>query len=561
MTTDTTHLTTTGPFVAPTAGSWELDLAHFSPDASRIVRDAMEVAMSEGMEEGFELAGAPVKTMHARFINGRFYRRLVPLVGASKDLPPPPDIVLKIATRLHPGFRARTKRAAVALESRFWLDELRQWEEEWKPAMVAKSRALAAHDLSTVGDGALASIVEESYAHVLAGLRLHFRLHTSDLGPIGLLLVRARDWNLSQIDVMQSLSGYSLATSAPALALARIRELAPGPLTSLDDVRAAGPEAAAALDDFLLEYGGRLTGGYDIGSLTLAEMPDTVLAGIRAADDATVDEDAQRRGDAMAAKLREQVPANDRVEFDRLLADARSLYGLRDENGPITYQWPAGLLRKIVLEVGRRLAADGRVDHADHVFDLSAAEMAQLLRGGSSLTAASIAQRFETRQSWADLDAPRLLGPEPVIPSLDVLPGPLAELMDIILTVLELIESPLDRQTTADMKGVGIGSGSFTGRARVVGDALDALAEFEPGDVLVTPYTVPTVNSVLAMAGAVVTEEGGLLSHAAVIAREFGIPAVIGIDNAAQTIADGATIEVDAAAGTVVVVDAELAAT
>ena len=72
----------------------------------------------------------------------------------------------------------------------------------------------------------------------------------------------------------------------------------------------------------------------------------------------------------------------------------------------------------------------------------------------------------------------------------------------------------------------------------------------EPGDVLITPYTAPTYNAVLAVAGAVVTQEGGLLCHAAVIARELGLPAVIGATDA-MGIPDGAEVEVDPTAGRV----------
>ncbi len=550
MTTDTAHLTATTEFEAPTAGSWELDLSHFSPDATRIIRDAIEAGMPVGMEEGFALVGAPVKTIDAHFINGRFYRRLVPLVGANKNLPAPPDIVLKVATRVHPLFRAKTKAAAATLEDRIWLEELERWESEWKPSMIATSRRLAAIALNALDNEALADHLTETYAHVVRGLQLHFRLHVSDLGPIGLLLVRGRDWGLDSTELMQSLSGYSLATSAPAVALAEIRALAPGDLSSLDDVRAAGPAASAALDEFLAVFGDRLTGGYDISGKTLAEMPETIVASIRSAEGRSGDDGARLLGDETGAKLREQVPAEHRAEFDWILDDARALYGLRDENGPITYQWPAGILRKIVLEVGTRLASAGQLHDPTHIADLSVAEMANELRATSKLGPEVVAKRFEARQSWAELDPPRLLGPEPVIPSLSALPDPLAQLMDCVLTVLELIESPLDR-AGSDLDGIGIGDESYVGRARVVSDAIDALATFEPGDVLVTPYTVPTINSVLAMAGAVVTEEGGLLSHAAVIAREFGIPGVIGIDNASSVIEDGASIEVNAAAGTV----------
>jgi pyruvate,water dikinase len=76
----------------------------------------------------------------------------------------------------------------------------------------------------------------------------------------------------------------------------------------------------------------------------------------------------------------------------------------------------------------------------------------------------------------------------------------------------------------------------------------------EPGDVLVVPFTTPAYNTVLSLAGAVVCESGGPMSHAAVMARELGIPAVVGAAGAMAEITAGATVEVDPAAGKVRVV-------
>src|SRR5215213_6610261 len=98
---------------------------------------------------------------------------------------------------------------------------------------------------------------------------------------------------------------------------------------------------------------------------------------------------------------------------------------------------------------------------------------------------------------------------------------------------------------------MGIGDTPYIGTARVVHDAVEALATMEPGDVVVAAYTAPTYNAVLSMAGAIVTEQGGLLCHAAVIARELGLPAVIGASGAMSVIPDGATVEVDPVAGRV----------
>lgn len=538
------------PFDAPGPGSWELDSSHYGPESSRLARDLIEMSVSKGLATGFELMGSPVAEMEARFVNGRFYRRLVPLVGPDRNLPPPPKPVLWLATRLHPEFRRRARTAAAALEERVWMEELERWESDWKPNLVERSRRFEQVDLEALDDAGLANHLRALMDHLEFGTALHFQLHVSDLGPIGLMLVRGREWGLDPVELMQTLSGYSHATSAPAAALAEIRRQLPdGRLESLAAIEVAPEAARRAFERFMTEYGGRLTSGYDIRDLTLAELPETVLAGINSADiEGRALTDAKALGDDTAARLREQVPAADRSEFDQIVADARALYGLRDENGPITYQWPAGLVRRAVLETGRRLLEAGQVVDREHVFDMTVDEMITALAGRPTTTAAELAERCRTRNEWAEMEAPRLLGPEPILPPVDVLPGALARMMDVTLTVIDMIESTSERE---ELVGVGIGEDTYVGRARVVDDAIDALADFEPGDVLVAPFTVPTINSVLAMAGAVVVEEGGLLCHAAVIAREFGIPGVVGAAGATRTILDGAEIEVDASQGTI----------
>ena len=101
------------------------------------------------------------------------------------------------------------------------------------------------------------------------------------------------------------------------------------------------------------------------------------------------------------------------------------------------------------------------------------------------------------------------------------------------------------------LQGTPLGSGTVTGRACVARDPAAALAAFEPGDIVITAGTCPAWNSVLALSGGVVTEEGGPLSHAAVIARELGLPAVIGCAGAVAAIAHGALVELDLDRGVV----------
>jgi pyruvate,water dikinase len=99
--------------------------------------------------------------------------------------------------------------------------------------------------------------------------------------------------------------------------------------------------------------------------------------------------------------------------------------------------------------------------------------------------------------------------------------------------------------------GIGVGTEPYTGRACVAASPEEALAKLEPGDVLVAIMTTPAYEAVLPIAGAVVTEHGGLISHTALMARELGLPAVVGVAGATTAIPDGAKVEVDPATGQV----------
>jgi pyruvate,water dikinase len=101
------------------------------------------------------------------------------------------------------------------------------------------------------------------------------------------------------------------------------------------------------------------------------------------------------------------------------------------------------------------------------------------------------------------------------------------------------------------LEGAGVGTEPYRGLARVANTPEDALKAMKPGDVLVVRFTTPAYNTVLMVAGAVITTEGALLSHAAVMARELGIPAIIGAAGALDEIPDGAEVEVDPRAGIV----------
>jgi rifampicin phosphotransferase len=246
------------------------------------------------------------------------------------------------------------------------------------------------------------------------------------------------------------------------------------------------------------------------------------------------------------------VPPDHQCEFTELLTEARDAYGTREDNVGVTLSWPLGLLRRALLEAGQRLQRAGGIDDARHVFELTAQETADLLRGASTLSASDVAARAELRKQVDGVEPPPYLGPPPTAPpNFDIFPAAMAKLAKATMAMASRLGAARDQ---APMTGTGIGTSPHRGRACVAADPGEALTRLEPGDVLITSITTPACNALLPLVGAIVTEQGGMLSHPAIVARELGIVAVVGAPGVLD-IPDGSWVEVDPHAGTVKVVD------
>ena len=114
--------------------------------------------------------------------------------------------------------------------------------------------------------------------------------------------------------------------------------------------------------------------------------------------------------------------------------------------------------------------------------------------------------------------------------------------------------APPPAQAHGTLRGVAASGGRVTGKARVIFDPKDA-AQLEKGEILVTPSTNPAWSPLFLQAAALVTEIGGTLSHGAILAREYGIPAVLNVRQATQQIRSGQTVLVDGYAGTITLLD------
>ena len=528
-------------FVVPGPGQWQLDRSHFTGGVTPISQWLMTDGMQHGFRNVFAELGVPADTIETRFVNGFNYTRLRPLIGADKPpRKPPPTPLLWLAARLHPEFRKRAKAAATTLATSPSIGVVDRWHSEIRPSLHATNLRFQEVDPSALTDPELQGHVGELLDHAHENFVLHFWLHGHDLGPIARYLYECHGWGIDPATAIDALAGASPSTVRPRERLHRIRllvEESATPVRSLDDVRAVSDEAAELLDEHLREHGNVLATGYDLTASTLGELPEMILQSILTASPAPTYD-----AEATAADLRSQVPPDHRDTFDQVLADARNVMDMRDDQGPMTIEWPAGLLRRALLEAGSRLGV------GDHVFELSPEE-ARGLFDESVPTADELRSRAATRHADERLDPPLVLGePEPQ-PPLETLPSALATTVAMVQFAMKYTGLAGDR-TDPPLSGTGVGTVSYTGRAVVADSADDAMERLAPGDVLVVRATSPAFNLVLSIAGGVVTVDGGAMSHAAVLARELGIPAVIGASGA-LSIPDGSTVEVDPVAGVV----------
>jgi pyruvate,water dikinase len=185
--------------------------------------------------------------------------------------------------------------------------------------------------------------------------------------------------------------------------------------------------------------------------------------------------------------------------------------------------------------------------HASHE------EMLALLRGESGVTVAELQQREDWYNNKTTDDVPAFLGPPPEPPPpLEALPEDARPGAAAIGAAFGNLSAPPIAAAGPEpvVRGLAVSAGSYEGTARLIQSPAD-FERLQQGDVLITKNTSATFNVVLPMLGAIVTDRGGQLSHAAIIAREYGIPALVGTGNATRVIADGARVRVDGVSGTV----------
>ncbi len=554
--TMTTHTT----WEAPGPGLWQRDVTHF-PDA--VTRFMTEFFNLISMREGFRNYGLVLDHFDMRLVGGRLYSRARPVGALEKASSPPPKIIFKLLFLLHPEMRYCKKRAVEVFATRLWREDRARWCNELAPKLRQRNLELQQIDLATLDDTALRVHVEATRKACLEGWRIHFLLFPAGTIPVGDWLRHTCAWTgVTPAEAMMVLKGKAQGGVAPLTLLDQLADAVSSVEASIEilhdsrsdahsrveRLRASDHGVARALDTYLNEYGFRLVTGYDFCDLTLRELPHILLRSIAAQRDGhAIAQDTT--AEAAAARLRNRVPADAHAEYDSLLEEACAAYGLQDENVGITILWPGGLMRRALLAAGERLVSRGVVKRPEHLLDATSAEVAALLGGpGTAPSGDELARRAEERRLLNLEELPVELGEPEAPPPVELLPPACARAMLGLMFDADAAGRP--QATKETLGGHGVSGGRYTGRARIVRSAAD-FEKIESGDVLITRTTSSGYNVLLPLLGAVVTDRGGALCHTAIVAREFGFPAVVGTGDATSRIPDGARIVVDGDRGVV----------
>jgi rifampicin phosphotransferase len=531
---------------------------------SRSMAALFPEAATEGFRAGMERYGMLLEYLEFKVVNGFVY--VCPRgVGAPKGAKgPPPKFIFKVLTKLHPEVRRRIRTIAEVFATKRWRADVARWDSEWKPAITRENKELQAVDTHALSDDALIAHVRRAIDALSRAATRHHSLNATAMLPLGDFLSHVREWTgATPAEVLPLFRGASRVSQGAADeldALARAINNTPDAATLL-----SGGDAAAIVDalstrsdavgnamrQYMDVVGVRIATGYDVADLTFAEMPALIVESIRAV---VTGRAAQSVNDVAAreAALRERVPAQHRQMFDELLAEARFTYRMRDERTYLNDMWSGGIARRAILAAGERLVVKGRLHQADHAVELTPDELVTMLADGNGPSADEAAAHVAYRTTHTIHDAPPFLGGTPAgPPPADWLPPIAARAQRAIDIVMgEMFAARPKQLAAAKVSGFAASPGQVTGTARLVLDPRD-MDRVRKGDLLITRATSPAYNALLPLIGGVVTDRGGTLSHAAVVAREYGIPAVVGTGNATELIKDGARVRIDGATGTV----------
>lgn len=516
--------------------SWEWDDMHFHTALTPLAGDYVRFAITAGFAYRFARTGLALRG-RCRIINNYAY------------------LSFEYLTPDKPALYAQAKAARQA-QSRAVLE---YWEKKVLPALLATYGWLQTAAVERMALPELGEMWDELWQRQLPYLwGLHFMTNAGSYQALNDLadFYEANTDGASPGDAMRLVAGlpndlqrvqqdlYALAEQTRALPDVA-KAISDDPDLALDRIASlpGGGAFLGALERFVAAHGHLGQPFDDLAFPSWQEDINLLLRELRKRLTHPQESPEHRRAaqaaeaDVLAAAMRSRLAGDPAraAEFERLLVHARTVGPLTESHNYWLDRMLQAHTHRFVRRVGRRLGDAGVIDEYRDAFFLHAAEVSACLRLPVDLRAL-VDDRKAVLQRWGRVRPPKRLGAAPE-------PSPVQGRFD----------APQQAQTDGTrLKGLAASPGVRRGPVRVVRSP-DDFGRVQPGDILVCPSSNPSWVPLYGIIAALVTDTGGALSHAAVVAREFGVPAVVGTGEATQRLRDGQQVEVNGATGVVTI--------
>jgi phosphohistidine swiveling domain-containing protein len=297
---------------------------------------------------------------------------------------------------------------------------------------------------------------------------------------------------------------------------------------------------------YLDEFGWR-SDAFELADPTWREHPviplNTLSGYIRLNDDADPDrrfQQAVQRRKALLAQAQQRLAGepDNLARFNELYEMARHYLPITEDHNYYIDQVGDSLMRRPILEIGRRLVQRGALANENDVFLLYLADIQQAFAGTHQQPL--VAQRRADMDAWSKVVPPATIGEPP--PETDD---------PFVQAIIKMYGMPPEPSEDPNIiTGIGASPGTVQGRAKVVRDLSEA-SKIAPGDIMVCEMTMPAWTPLFSTVSALVADTGGVLSHCAIVSREYRLPCVVGTVVGTSVIQDGMRLTVDGSKGIV----------
>ena len=522
-------------------GFWFLDELHLPGTLTPLFASYMAPAVTEGTLKAYETLKLPIHQFHIKIKDSHYYQCTVPYKG---------DILARIEENI-----AADKNLFPHLSQTFW--------HYINNELLTQFEKMDAYRQNGFTLAEAKDILIELYAFYKRAWEIHFEV-VMPRGSLGLALEDAYqkltgDKNTTIVyDFVEGVMNKSTETDRAVWQLAdSIKKsealtnlFATTSLENLKDALQASAEGAAFLSEVqqvLNVYGWRIANSHEFSDETWIENPIYIFEVIMEylKKDYNFDEEFAKvvaeRKVKVASLLAQYEDSTEKATFMQIHEWALQYWGVdEDHHFYIDAMLPAKA-RLLLLEIGKLLVKAKAIHSAEDIFYFYLDELVELVQNPTDATA-NVTARKEMLAQDAKKDIPANYGTPPQ-----------EEAAPVIERIFGTKSAEVNEEEKT-FKGYAASKGTHTGIVRIVRNQ-DDFAKVTKGDVLVCKTTLPPWTVLFSIAGAVITDAGGILSHAGTVAREYKLPAVLGTKVSTQLLKDGDVVTVDGTNGVVTIVN------